>query len=37
MKLCIALFGIALTATSLSAAEFVVRLPMGAKATYSEI
>ncbi|HAD27052.1 MAG TPA: hypothetical protein DCF96_00185, partial [Rhodobacteraceae bacterium] len=37
MKLCIALFGITLTATSLSAAEFLMRLPIGAKATYSEI
>ena len=37
MKLCIALFGIALTASSLSAADFVMRLPIGAKATYSEI
>ena len=37
MKLCIALFGIALTASSLSAADFVMRLPTGAKATYSKI
>jgi outer membrane protein OmpA-like peptidoglycan-associated protein len=37
MKFGLALFCLALTAPSFGAAEFVLRLPLGAKATYSQV
>jgi len=37
MKLCLAMFCVALTTPSLATADFVLHLPIGAKTTYSEL